>query len=257
MSTEQRQVQGNSGRHKLLTIRRSLLVLGIFVGSQIAFGLGYYLFAGALGDTYPGLKTLDSEIVSLVSTISAGLLTLLWIAVDLGRFGRGFAFQIGFNAAEERLRHPILLLVLAFIGTRILVWTYRTIALPYLGLEDAVGGGSQMFAYIQENFSVVSFSGFMALAFLIGPIVEELVFRGYLQSALSRRIAPWLAIFFTSLVFILLHGPMILWPMYFMHSVLLGWIYAHTKSIKLAIAFHMLNNFYYLVAALSGLSWLR
>lgn len=258
MSVDYKKGEELSNRDKQLTIRRSLFVLSFFVGLQIALGLGFYLSINLFGDKFQSLKTLDTEIVSLVSTMCASVITLAWISIDISRFGRNFARQIGFTPAVERpQQRSILLLIFAFIVIRLLVWAYRTIALPYFGFEDVIGGGSQMFAYVQENLSVIGMTGFMALAFFIGPITEELVFRGYMQSALSRRMAPWLAIIFTSLVFILLHGPMILWPMYFMHSVLWGWIYAHTKSIRLAVAFHMLTNFYYFGAALSGLSWLK
>ncbi len=256
MTSETAQDESLAAKGKQLSIKRSLLLLAIFVGSQIVFAIGFHLSINALGDAYPALKNLDREIIALTSTISAMLVALLWISIDLGRFGRGFGAQIGFRAAGEIRRHPLFLFLFAFLVVRLLVWAYRIILLPYLGIDNPVGGGTQMFAYFQANPSIVGFAAFSAMAFVIGPVVEELVFRGYLQSALSRRIAPLFAIILTSLVFMLLHGPTILWPAYFLHSVLFGWIYAHTKSIKMAMLFHMLNNLYYLVVAMAGLSWL-
>ena len=81
------------------------------------------------------------------------------------------------------------------------------------------------------------------------PVLEELVFRGYFQSALARRMPVWGAIAVTSLLFTFSHGPMALWPMYFMFSTAWGWVFARTGSVKAAIAFHVLNNVYYTLVA--------
>ena len=46
--------------------------------------------------------------------------------------------------------------------------------------------------------------------------------------------------------------PMLLWPMYFIYSVAWGWIFMHTKSLKMSIAIHMLSNLFYTVVAAMG-----
>jgi membrane protease YdiL (CAAX protease family) len=52
----------------------------------------------------------------------------------------------------------------------------------------------------QEKLRVIQ-----VFALLTAPILEELVFRGFLQSALYRYFAPLSAVFLTSVVFALLH----------------------------------------------------
>jgi membrane protease YdiL (CAAX protease family) len=106
-----------------------------------------------------------------------------------------------------------------------------------------------MFAHIRETGSMLGMAGFLVLALIVGPVMEEVIFRGYLQSAFTRRLPEWGAILITSLLFMAGHGPMLLWPMYFIYSVAWGWLFMHTKSLKMAIAVHMLSNLFYTVVA--------
>lgn len=109
-----------------------------------------------------------------------------------------------------------------------------------------------MFAIIQETRSGLGMIGFLALALIIGPVMEEVVFRGYLQSALAKRMPGWGAITITSLIFMAGHGPTVLWPMYFIYSVAWGWVFMRTRSLKTAILFHMLSNLFYTIVAVMG-----
>jgi membrane protease YdiL (CAAX protease family) len=108
-----------------------------------------------------------------------------------------------------------------------------------------------MFAHIQETGSVFGMIGFLVLALIVGPVMEEVIFRGYLQSALAGRMPAWGAITITSLLFMAGHGPTILWPMYFI-SVAWGWIFMHTRCLQMSIAIHMLSNIFYTVVAVMG-----
>ena len=145
-----------------------------------------------------------------------------------------------------------MLVVLLLSGTHFLAWIYRSLVLPLAGQGGVIGGGSQMFAHIQETGSVLGMIGFLVLALLVGPVMEEVIFRGYLQSALSRRIPAWGAISITSLLFMAGHGPTILWPMYFVYSVAWGWIFMHTRSLTMSIAIHTLSNLFYTLVAVMG-----
>lgn len=145
-----------------------------------------------------------------------------------------------------------MLIFLLFSATHFLAWIYRSIILPLVGQVGIIAGGSQMFAHIRETGSVIGMSGFLVLALIVGPVMEEVILRGYLQSALAQRMPEWGAISITSLLFMAGHGPTILWPMYFIYSVTWGWIFMHSRSLKMAIAIHMLSNLFYLVVAVMG-----
>jgi membrane protease YdiL (CAAX protease family) len=181
-----------------------------------------------------------------------GVVVLLWGWADIRRLGPTFLPQIGLQPSVIKIRRAAILIILLLSATHFLAWTYRSVLLPFVDQGGVIGGGSQMFAHIQETGSVFGMIGFLVLALFVGPVMEEFVFRGYLQSALTRRMPLWGAIAITSLLFMAGHGPTILWPMYFVYSVAWGWIFMHTRSLKMSIAIYMLSNLFYTVVAVMG-----
>ena len=240
-----------------LTVKRGFLALGIMFGSQILIGLGYSFIAGLIGGTSDGAGPVDTNVVGLVSVLGGGAITLIWIWFDLRRFGSTFGPQIGLRPSCLGVSPTVLLVSITFVSVRLLTWVYRAVVLPLFGEVDVVGGASEVFAYFVESGSAYGIIGFLVLAIVVGPVLEELVFRGYFQSALAKRMPVWGAITVTSVLFTLGHGPMALWPMYFMFSAAWGWIFARTGSVKAAIAFHMLNNIYYTLIAVMGWTALK
>lgn len=84
------------------------------------------------------------------------------------------------------------------------------------------------------------------LAFLstviAAPIVEEVIFRGLIQSRLNRAMPGWLAVVISALVFGLCHGQAI-WVAYAsVIGLLFGWITLRAKSILPSMAVHVVFN---------------
>lgn len=84
--------------------------------------------------------------------------------------------------------------------------------------------------------------------FTIGPIAEELLFRGLLYNALRRRMAPLIAVVLQALVFALVHYHMpetnvIYMFTIFFSGVVLAGVYEWRKTIWSPIALHVLMNF--------------
>jgi len=82
---------------------------------------------------------------------------------------------------------------------------------------------------------------FLLVAF-IGPILEELTFRGILYQSLRTKAKPWLAILISSVFFAAVHLDISA----FIPILVLGGVQAYafekTKSLRLPIAIHCLNN---------------
>jgi hypothetical protein len=220
--------------------------------SQILVGVGLSYGFRFIQDSSDGAGTIDGQMIGMTSVLIGGLVALLWVWTDVHRLGPSFLPQIGMQPSVIKTRQAVMLVLLLFSATHFLAWTYRSVVLPLVDHGGVIGGGSQMFAHIQETGSVIGMAGFLVLALLVGPVMEEVVFRGYLQSALARRMPKWGALSITSLVFMAGHGPTILWPMYFIYSVAWGWVFMHTRSLKTAIAIHMLSNLFYTVVAVMG-----
>ena len=241
-------IQAGLGQTYQLTIKRGFLALAIMFASQTLVGIGISYGARAIW----GADSIDLPTIAVSSVLLGGFIVLLWVWNDIRRFGPAFSHQIGWRPSIISPRQVVVLVLLLLSATHALAWTYRSVLLPLWDQGGIIGGGSQVFAHIKESGSALKMTGFLFLGLVVGPVMEEVVFRGYLQSALARRMPAWAAITITSFLFMLGHGPTILWPMYFLYSVAWGWIFMHTRSLKAAIAIHILSNLFYAVVGVMG-----
>ncbi|MFI3331279.1 MAG: type II CAAX endopeptidase family protein [Rikenellaceae bacterium] len=74
------------------------------------------------------------------------------------------------------------------------------------------------------------------------PILEEVLFRGILQSSLSHNIGKWSALILVSLIFALVHGIPPQAVNAFFISMILGYLFIRTGSLLCVIIIHSLNN---------------
>ncbi len=96
--------------------------------------------------------------------------------------------------------------------------------------------------------SLVAIAKLVAVAVLVGPLLEEVVFRGLVQTVvidtLGRRFR-WTAVLTGAAVFALIHaGPVSWhgWPGLFVLGVVLGWLYERTGSLLPCYVAHGLFN---------------
>jgi membrane protease YdiL (CAAX protease family) len=89
-------------------------------------------------------------------------------------------------------------------------------------------------------------------AVVVVPFVEELIFRGMIQTLLrSYIVRPWPAIFIASLIFIIFHANPEHWPALFALSLCLGYTYEKSGSLYRPVFVHMLFNAMSVLAALN------
>jgi membrane protease YdiL (CAAX protease family) len=231
-----------------LTIKKGILAIIVMYACQLFAGV-VISYAFKLIDSTGGV---DIQIIGLLSVLLSGIMVLLLFWWDIHRSGSSFYPQIGLQPSIIKNSKAVLLVIVTLGTTHFLAWVYRSVILPMFDQEGIIGGGSQMFSYIQTNGGGLEMTGFLILALIVGPLMEEVVFRGYLQSSLAKRIPAWGALSLTSLIFMAGHSPMILWPMYFMFSAAWGWIYLRTGSLKMAVLIHMLSNLFYTVVGFAG-----
>lgn len=98
--------------------------------------------------------------------------------------------------------------------------------------------------------------GFLFAWAIIGPLTEDFLFRGLIQTELHKHTKEWSAILIVVFLEILLHGPTILsntylsdfWSMrYSMSYIILygiasSWVYAKTRSLVGPLIIHALGN---------------
>lgn len=74
------------------------------------------------------------------------------------------------------------------------------------------------------------------------PIVEEIVYRGFLQQGLERSINPTVALVTTAAIFAAIHLQPVEFPGLFAFALVLGWTYRKTQRLGLPIITHMAFN---------------
>ncbi|MCM1989351.1 CPBP family intramembrane glutamic endopeptidase [Oceanirhabdus seepicola] len=80
---------------------------------------------------------------------------------------------------------------------------------------------------------------------IIGPIVEELLYRGVLLEHMRKRYNPLVAVLVSSLFFGIVHGNLHQGVGSFFFGLCLGIVYVKTNSILASIFLHMVNNSLY------------
>jgi membrane protease YdiL (CAAX protease family) len=87
-----------------------------------------------------------------------------------------------------------------------------------------------------------SFALTVLVVAIVAPLVEELLFRGVMLTALARRIPfPW-ANAIQAALFATLHLATPIWPFFFVMGLIAGWMVRRSGGLLPAIVLHVLNN---------------
>ncbi len=77
---------------------------------------------------------------------------------------------------------------------------------------------------------------------IIAPIIEEIIFRGFLQSALKNYFGERYAILTSAFLFAAVHMDMFVFLQIFILGMLLGYLYEKTKTLAASVIVHILHN---------------
>jgi membrane protease YdiL (CAAX protease family) len=179
----------------------------------------------------------------------AGMFTLTLLGVSLvGRVRRSalkemrsrralFSEQLGLNRAQA------LGWTAAIAGGLSVGWLPGWIAhwirvhLPWMDLGAVSSVASSVTSGNQASQWAMIF-----LVAVAAPIVEELLFRGWIWSAFSRWLPPWGVILVTSVLFGAFHLDPAQGIPLILTGVFLGWVRMTTGSVGPCIAAHLANN---------------
>lgn len=194
------------------TILQGFGVFLLYFGYTILFAL---FFGGKLSED---LKLLNSLLVYVATFLtvhflrkeSSGLTNYSFHAIPLSVIFAG-----------------ILSWVLLYILLSIFVYLYPEI--------ETTG-------YMAENHRSDNIYRLLKLV-LVAPLFEELIFRGVVLDGFLKRYKPAVAIFFSALIFGIMHIDPVQGTYAFFIGLLLGLIFWKTRSLLLCIILHVLNNF--------------
>lgn len=127
-----------------------------------------------------------------------------------------------------------ILLVIAAMGFNLL---YANYVIPGIGMQEEMAKLLAGIARTPLNMAAM----FFAIA-IAAPLVEELLFRGLLQNALTKYLPIWGAILLSSFLFALVHLQPYAIPGLMSLSIAFGYLYHRTGSLRTNIILHMANN---------------
>ena len=79
-------------------------------------------------------------------------------------------------------------------------------------------------------------------ATILAPVLEEIIFRGFLQTSITRLAGPLSGILIAAAVFAAMHFDFYAFPVLFALGAGFGWLYQLTGSLRVNIILHILNN---------------
>lgn len=147
----------------------------------------------------------------------------------LGIDFKNFFYNIKFSAIRY-------IATLPFIAASLLVTIYLS---KFFGYETKPQEVLKIFLKEDNIFFLIYMTVFTSF---VGPVVEELFFRGFLYPALKKNIGVFWSIFLTSLFFSFLHGNIAAFLPILILGILLVYVYERTGSIISSITVHVIHN---------------
>jgi uncharacterized protein len=166
-------------------------------------------------------------------------LGLMWLYLRKnGRAGALGLHHFGRIALHKATGLAILLVIAAMAFNA----AYTSYVIPGIKMQAEMGALLAGISHTPLNILAM----FLAIA-VAAPLVEELLFRGLLQTALAKYVPVWAAIIVSSLLFALVHGQPYAIPALMSLSIAFGYLYHRTGSLRTNIILHMANNIFALL----------
>ena len=233
------------------------IFLLIYLG--INFILGLAVFGGAGIVLHKSLTTLQNDSVLFPAIaviaqvlISAATIIYFWILVRIRRSKspvqppEGFWRTMGFRplAQSGSAATRVLLCLLGGVVLSIIISVFSSFA----GKQPP----TPIDTLFQSRTAIVLLMGF---GILVAPLVEEMMFRGFLYLVVARRFGMFAGIMFTGILFGLFHA-LQLWGAWPLIALLMGvgiaftWVRARTHSVTASLLMHIAYNSTLFVALL-------
>ena len=215
-------------------------ILMLVFSGVIFIGISNLLQRPVLETNIPLNVTSSDQLYCLASLTVSSLsfiLTVLW----LGFSNKKYSWEaFGFKPLKIDYRKigKIVLLGVTVVACEILViyiLKITNIEIPTFRKD------STLEIIVSNNFFL--FLAFIMVIGIIGPIIEEICFRGILFGWFRRYFNPWVGIIISSFVFGLLHYKSVLTIIAtFMYGLMFSWLYEREKTLVYPIALHVTIN---------------
>lgn len=199
------------------SILQSFGILGIMLLAMVCF-IPIEMYAE---------KILDKELTMLIFyTLSMGVPALIVYYIKKRKVG-----MLNMNFSIPNLR------VLPFVIFGVFAMLIGIVS-PIVNSIPMPDAFKKIFLELGKMNGPISFLTMV----IIAPILEELIFRGFILDGLLKRYSPFKSILVSSLIFGLAHFNPWQFVTGFLGGLFIGWVYLHTRSLTIAIIMHASNN---------------
>jgi len=180
----------------------------------------------------PILKDIPQGLRIFIATIVQGSLWLVCIRASLGE--KFYWYDTGFSFYPRKWIFAALLLCL--------IWSLRVFILEPLSFLSFFSTGIEALQTTLHVSTILEYILLGISTIIISPIIEEVLFRGFVYRVMRSSWSPFISTMTSSLIFGLAHGV----PLYTLNAFLLGiplaWLYERSGSLVPAMVFHVANN---------------
>lgn len=197
--------------------------IGVYFGIQILVVMACVVGAGIYNISTGGLFTDRMDETILWGTLVAFAAIIAFI------YWQGYVDK---DQKTWSLEYPVIS-ILCTIG----------FALSGLVMQDALNMCITLPNWFDDTFTQMmgTVIGFLAIV-IVGPIMEELLFRGWIMRVFLERTTPSKAIIYSALIFGLIHMNPVQIVYAALIGLILGWLYYKTGSLIPSIIMHIVAN---------------
>lgn len=180
---------------------------------------------------------LDSNSIFFVMSISYVFLTILLMLIYLKRRKKVIPYLYHETITGTDFKNALLFLLGGNAFINIFLGILSLMQKSSL-LKDVLENYQDLMNSIISDFSLISFF----IVVIIGPVIEEMLFRGICYRELKNIVSVRTAIILSSALFGLVHFNLIQSSYAFILGAFLAYIYEKTRSFAVVVSMHMINN---------------
>ncbi len=226
-----------SPRGVILSLSKAILYFGLYVGMQfivINFAALVLSWKFPSADSYKLTEMIDS--LTLELSIAVGALTVIALAVIAKLRRTSLSEEADIKKSKGHFTFTLIIMGVASAYAIMLIFGL----LEEAGVFPESWINAQSSAYT-EVYLASPLMQFISVGF-VAPLMEEILFRGYILGTLKKEMHPWIAIVISAAIFGVAHGTPIGLMYTFVLGIIMGWLAVTFKSIVPTILFHMAYN---------------
>jgi len=225
------------------TLRQKIIRWG--VGDVVRFSIMFYAFAytfmlveTALSDKFPILNNKNFRFIFNTTVVdAAGILFVLNFVVfihgqnisAIGATLKNCFRNIYYGIVGYIAVIPALFITMIITAIIITVLKYKP---PIQPIVDII--------LREQKIPILIYSSLFAA--IAGPIMEEVVFRGFMYNAIKKHLGAFWGILITALIFSILHAHWVGFMPILILGILLAYLYEKTGSLVSSITVHITHN---------------